>query len=41
MKDSVVLLVYSKSKERLVRAEEGWYETGLPWRENHLPFAFQ
>ena len=31
------LAVYSEFKEQLVRAEEGWYETGLPWRGNHPP----
>jgi len=31
------LAVYSESKEQLVRAEEGWYETGMPWRGNHPP----
>ena len=24
--------VYTEFKEQLVRSEEGWYETGLPWR---------
>lgn len=24
-------------KEQLVRNEEGWYETGLPWNGNHPP----
>ena len=24
--------VYSEFKEQLVRSEEGWYETGLPWK---------
>ena len=27
--------VYSKFKEQLSRSEEGWYETGLPWKGNH------
>ena len=27
--------VYAEFKEQLVRHEEGWYETGLPWRGNH------
>ena len=35
------LAVYSQFKEQLVRAEKGWYETGLPWRGNHPPSAFQ
>ena len=29
--------VYSEFKEQLVRTEEGWYETGLPWKGNHPP----
>lgn len=29
--------VYDELKEQLVRGEEGWYETGLPWRGNHCP----
>ena len=29
--------VYAKFKEQLVRDEEGWYETGLPWRGDHPP----
>ena len=29
--------VYSEFKEQLKRDEEGWYETGLPWKGNH-PF---
>ena len=24
--------VYSEFKEQLVRSEQGWYETGLPWK---------
>ena len=31
------LAVYREFKEQLVRNEEGWYETGLPWRGNHPP----
>ena len=31
------LAVYSEFKEQLVRNNEGWYETGLPWRGNHRP----
>ena len=27
--------VYAEFNEQLVRHEEGWYETGLPWRGNH------
>ena len=27
--------VYAEFKEQLVRDEEGWYETGLPWRGDH------
>ena len=27
--------VYAEFKEQLVRHEEGWYKTGLPWRGNH------
>ncbi|XP_068681587.1 uncharacterized protein [Montipora foliosa] len=27
--------VYAEFKEQLMRHEEGWYETGLPWRGNH------
>jgi hypothetical protein len=29
--------VYDEFKEQLVRSEEAWYETGLPWRGNHPP----
>ena len=29
--------VYSEFKEQLQRSEEGWYETGLPWKGNHPP----
>ena len=31
------MTVYSEFKEQLVRHEEGWYETGLPWKGNHPP----
>ena len=31
------LAVYREFKEQLVRNEEGWYETGLPWRGNQPP----
>ena len=31
------LAVYREFKEQLVRNQEGWYETGLPWRGNHPP----
>ena len=27
--------VYSEFQEQLLRDEEGWYETGLPWRGGH------
>ena len=29
--------VYLEFKEQLVRDEQGWYETGLPWKANHPP----
>ena len=29
--------VYTEFREQLARSEEGWYETGLPWRGNHPP----
>ena len=29
--------VYVEFREQLARSEEGWYETGLPWKGNHLP----
>ena len=29
--------VYTDFKEQLTQDEEGWYETGLPWRGNHPP----
>ena len=28
--------VYSEFKKQLVRSEEGWYETGLPWKGDRL-----
>ena len=28
-------IVHSEFKEQLQRSPEGWYETGLPWRNNH------
>ena len=28
-------IVHSEFKEQLPRSPEGWYETGLPWRNNH------
>ena len=28
-------VVYEEFKEQLRRSEEGWYETGLPWKGNH------
>ena len=27
--------VYTEFQEQLIPDEEGWYETGLPWRGNH------
>ena len=30
-------VVYDEFKEKLRRNEEGWYETGLPWKGNHPP----
>ena len=27
--------VYTEFREQLVRSEQGWYETGLPWKGNH------
>ncbi|KAL9957559.1 hypothetical protein ACROYT_G039201, partial [Oculina patagonica] len=30
-------VVYDEFKEQLRRNEEGWYETGLPWKGNHPP----
>ena len=30
-------MVYDEFKEQLRRCEEGWYETGLPWKGNHSP----
>ena len=30
-------VVYEEFKEQLRRGEEGWYETGLPWKGNHPP----
>lgn len=27
--------VYEEFKEQLQRSQEGWYETGLPWKGNH------
>ena len=29
--------IYSEFQEQLTRSEEGWYETGLPWKANHPP----
>ena len=31
--------VYCEFKEQLERDPSGWYQTGLPWRGNHLPLA--
>ena len=28
-------VVHAEFKEQLRRDDEGWYETGLPWRGNH------
>ena len=28
-------VVYEEFKEQPHRSEEGWYETGLPWKGNH------
>ena len=30
-------VVYSEFKEQLIRHPDGCYETGLPWKGNHLP----
>ena len=30
-------VVYDEFKEQLRRSDEGWYETGLPWKGNHTP----
>ena len=30
-------VVYDEFKEQLRMSEEGWYETGLPWKGNHTP----
>ena len=30
-------VVYEEFSEQLRRSEEGWYETGLPWKGNHPP----
>jgi hypothetical protein len=27
--------VYAEFREQLTRSEEGWYETGLPWKSNY------
>ena len=29
--------VFEKFKEQLKRSKEGWYDTGLIWRENNIP----
>lgn len=29
--------VYSEFREQLVRSDDGWYETGLPWKGDHPP----
>jgi hypothetical protein len=29
--------VYAEFREQLVRSDEGWYETGLPWKGGHPP----
>ena len=28
-------VVYEEFKEQLIRHQEGYYESGLPWRANH------
>ena len=33
-------LVYEEFKEQLVRSPEGWYETGLFWKGNHLTLPY-
>ena len=33
-------LVYEDFKEQLVRSPEGWYETGLLWKGNHLTLPY-
>jgi len=30
-------VVNEEFKEQLLRREEGWYKTGLPWKGNHPP----
>ena len=29
--------VFEKFKEQLKRSKEGWFDTGLIWRENNIP----
>ena len=29
--------VYPEFREQLMRDPEGWYETSLPWKDNHPP----
>ena len=29
--------VYAEFREQLKRSNEGWYETGFPWKGNHPP----
>ena len=31
--------VFEKFKKQLSRSKEGWYETGLIWRENNIPLG--
>ena len=33
-------LVCEEFKEQLVRSPEGWYETGLLWKGNHLTLPY-
>ena len=30
-------IVYEEFLEQLSRSPDGWYETGLPWKGDHLP----
>ena len=44
MRNSVILIehhdyVYEKFKKKLKRHDEGWYETGLVWKEENLPLG--
>ena len=31
--------MFEKFKKQLNRSKEGWYETGLIWRENKIPLG--